>query len=448
MKKLFIPLLFALAIQSPINAAKVNCDSAVWKNKPQCKEKDTKGTKAVDKATGLEVIEFVKDLDWKSTKREKIPWSKIVKVKSALDGNYELAVFDRDYADSFSTGSKEGAVTKWTTDQLRGYTYSAGGCGFWTCTYERASINDFPGVVELYIAEKSFRLYGDNGEYVLPQAFIDEVKKSTEITEFNLKLKSGSKSVVVPIGSETIDSLKRLFSKAIQTWEKPQINLVASKVTKKKLNTEEIANKTLPSVVMLKNERGLGSGFVLDNTGLVITNRHVVSGGDKEFQLIGDGGIKAQGKVIYVDRKLDFALVRSNELRKIKPLPICYASYPTPGQNVVALGSPEGLAGTITRGIVSAVRYPSGDLEGVAPNYVTLIQTDASISPGNSGGPLVNSKGEVIGINTFNIDYGKSQNLNFAVSMVDVLKALEIRGKSFKSNLNKCGNIEKSGWFF
>ena len=199
---------------------------------------------------------------------------------------------------------------------------------------------------------------------------------------------------------------------------------------------------------MLKNERGLGSGFVLDNTGLVITNRHVVSGGDKEFQLIGDGGIKAQGKVIYVDRKLDFALVRSNELRKIKPLPICYASYPTPGQNVVALGSPEGLAGTITRGIVSAVRYPSGDLEGVAPNYVTLIQTDASISPGNSGGPLVNSKGEVIGINTFNIDYGKSQNLNFAVSMVDVLKALEIRGKSFKSNLNKCGNIEKSGWFF
>ena len=443
MKKFFLPLIFALFIPIPVSAVEINCDSAVWRDRPQCKEKDTKGIETVDEATGLDVIEFVKDLDWKSTKREKIPWSKIVKVKSALDGNYELAVFDRDYTDSFSTGAKEGAVTKWTTDQLRGYTYSAGGCGFWTCTYERASINDFPGVVELYISDKSFRLYGDNGEFVLPQSFIDEVKKASETTEFNLKLKSGSKSAVVPIGNETVASLKRLFSKAIQTWDKPKINLVALNVTKQKLDTEEIANKTLPSVVMLKNERGLGSGFVLDNNGLVITNRHVVSGGDKEFQITGEGGIKTEGRVIYVDRKLDFALLRSNGLKGTKPLPICYSTYPSPGQSVVALGSPEGLAGTVTRGIVSAVRYPTGDLEGVAPNYVTLIQTDASISPGNSGGPLVNNKGEVIGINTFNIDYGRSQNLNFAVSMVDVLKALEVKGESFNSTLNKCGNIEQ-----
>lgn len=443
MKKFFLPLIFALFIPIPVSAVEINCDSAVWRDRPQCKEKDTKGIETVDEATGLDVIEFVKDLDWKSTKREKIPWSKIVKVKSALDGNYELAVFDRDYTDSFSTGAKEGAVTKWTTDQLRGYTYSAGGCGFWTCTYERASINDFPGVVELYISDKSFRLYGDNGEFALPQSFIDEVKKASETTEFNLKLKSGSKSAVVPIGNETVASLKRLFSKAIQTWDKPKINLVALNVTKQKLDTEEIANKTLPSVVMLKNERGLGSGFVLDNNGLVITNRHVVSGGDKEFQITGEGGIKTEGRVIYVDRKLDFALVRANGLKGTKPLPICYATYPSPGQSVVALGSPEGLAGTVTRGIVSAVRYPTGDLEGVAPNYVTLIQTDASISPGNSGGPLVNNKGEVIGINTFNIDYGRSQNLNFAVSMVDVLKALEVKGQSLNSTLNKCGNIEQ-----
>lgn len=443
MKKFFLPLIFALFIPIPVSAVEINCDSAVWRDRPQCKEKDTKGIETVDEATGLDVIEFVKDLDWKSTKREKIPWSKIVKVKSALDGNYELAVFDRDYTDSFSTGAKEGAVTKWTTDQLRGYTYSAGGCGFWTCTYERASINDFPGVVELYISDKSFRLYGDNGEFALPQSFIDEVKKASETTEFNLKLKSGSKSAVVPIGNETVASLKRLFSKAIQTWDKPKINLVALNVTKQKLDTEEIANKTLPSVVMLKNERGLGSGFVLDNNGLVITNRHVVSGGDKEFQITGEGGIKTEGRVIYVDRKLDFALVRANGLKGTKPLPICYSTYPSPGQSVVALGSPEGLAGTVTRGIVSAVRYPTGDLEGVAPNYVTLIQTDASISPGNSGGPLVNNKGEVIGINTFNIDYGRSQNLNFAVSMVDVLKALEVKGQSLNSTLNKCGNIEQ-----
>ena len=107
------------------------------------------------------------------------------------------------------------------------------------------------------------------------------------------------------------------------------------------------------------------------------------------------------------------------------------------------MGSPEGFTGTVTRGIVSAVRYPSGDLEGVAPNYVTLIQTDASISPGNSGGPLVNTRGEVIGINTFNMDYGRSQNLNFAVSMIDVFKALEVKGVPFNTKFNKCGNIEE-----
>ena len=294
------------------------------------------------------------------------------------------------------------------------------------------------------IANKNFRLYGNNGEFALPQSFVEEIKRSNKNTELNIKLKGGTgNNAVVPIGDETIFALKNLYTKGIKTWVKPKINHVAAKVSKKKLETEDIANNTLPSVVMLKNERSLGSGFVIDNTGLVLTNRHVVSGGDRQFQLIGQGGIKAEGEVVYVDRKLDFALVRSNGLKKVKPLPICYASYPNSGQNVVALGSPKGLAGTVTRGIVSAVRYPSGDLEGVAPNYVTLIQTDASISPGNSGGPLVNTKGEVIGINTFSREGAYSQNLNFAVSMIDVFKSLEVQGVPYNAKFNKCGNIEE-----
>ena len=340
-------------------------------------------------------------------------------------------------------GGQQGAFTKWTTDELRGYTYAAGGCGLLSCK-RGSNYEDFPGVVELYIGNKNFRLYGNNGQFVLPQSFVEEIKRSNNNTELNIKLKGGTgNNAVVPIGEKTIFALKNLYSKGIQTWEKPQINLAAAKVSKQKLDTEEIAEKTLPSVVMLKNERSLGSGFVIDNTGLVLTNRHVVSGGDRQFQIIGQAGIKAEGEVVYVDRKLDFALVRSNGLRKVKPLPTCYASYPNPGQNVVALGSPQGLAGTVTRGIVSAVRYPTGDLEGMVPNYVTLIQTDASISPGNSGGPLVNTRGEVIGINTFSREGAYSQNLNFAVSMIDVLKALEVKGGSYNSNFNKCGNIEE-----
>ena len=85
--------------------------------------------------------------------------------------------------------------------------------------------------------------------------------------------------------------------------------------------------------------------------------------------------------------------MKTGNLSNTKPLPICYAKYPHSGQSVVALGLPLGLAGTVARGIVSAIRYPSGEiLEDIAPNYVTLIQTDASISPGNIGGPLVNPK--------------------------------------------------------
>ena len=97
---------------------------------------------------------------------------------------------------------------------------------------------------------------------------------------------------------------------------------------------------------------------------------------------------------------------------------------------------------------MSAIRYPSGELlEDIAPNYVTLIQTDASISPGNSGGPLVNSKGEVIGVNTFNIPGGgNAQNLNFAVSIVDILNELDVDKPGKINFANDCGN--KQGWLW
>ena len=193
---------------------------------------------------------------------------------------------------------------------------------------------------------------------------------------------------------------------------------------------------------MLKNDRSTGSGFVIDDR-YVITNRHVVSGPDPRFLITSPSGIKTEGEVVYVDRKLDFAIVKAEGIRRINPLPVCYRSYPFPGQGVVALGSPLGLAGTVTTGIVSAVRTPSGsrDLKGMAPNYITLIQTDAAISPGNSGGPLLNKHGEVIGVNTWALGGGgRAQNINFAISIVDILKALEAEVPGYSPNLNKCGN--------
>ena len=446
-------ILGTLNIETALSKSKINCQSKAWENHPSCD--DSKGVRTIDKDSGLEVIELIKDLDWKSKSRSKLPYSKIVKVTSKLDGEYELAVFDKDFKGSLWTGGGEKAVTKWTTDRLLGYTFSSGGCGLLTCNYQRSSYNDFPDVIELFVASKSFRLYGDQGEFQIPQSFVELVKKSNENTELNIKLK-GSSGAVIPIGDKTIFALKQLYTKAIKSWNKPDFKISRAKVSKNALSTEKIAEKTLQSVVMLKNERGLGSGFLINNKGLIVTNRHVVAGGDKKFQIVAQGGLKSNGKVIYVDRKLDFALVSSEGMKSNKPLPLCYADYPAPGQKVVAVGSPNGLAGTVTTGIVSAIRYPAGDLEGVAPSYVTLIQTDAAISPGNSGGPLVNSKGEVVGVNTFNVGAGgKGQNLNFAVSIVDILRAIGAEAPDkivekewlptwlnpFQSEANKCGNL-------
>ena len=124
----------------------------------------------------------------------------------------------------------------------------------------------------------------------------------------------------------------------------------------------------------------------------------------------------------------------------VKPLPICYAVYPTAGEDVVALGSPSGLTNTVTRGIVSAVRRAGSSFNSVATESATLLQADAAINPGNGGGPLLNANGEVIGINTFKKT--KSEGLNFAVSIIDVLQQLKVRRPSsqLQQGLNVCGN--------
>ena len=398
-----------------------------------------------DPETQLDVVEYKSDLDWKVAK-PKLPWSRIVKLKSELDSGYDLMVFDRDYTDSFSTGAKQGVVTRWSIDSVQGITYTAGGCGFWTCTYERSVVNQLPPSIELFVGSDSYKLYGDNGMFYLPEPFINSIKNASELTKVNLKFKTSSGGYgVAPLGPETIQSLKRLYNKAIPTWEKPKVNISLQSVSKNKLDVEDIASQSLPSIVMLKNDRSTGSGFILGKD-TVLTNRHVVSGRDPRFLITSPSGAKSEGEVVYIDRKLDFAIVRSNGINRSSPLPLCYRSYPFPGQSVVALGSPLGLAGTVTTGIVSAVRSPqtSGDLKGVAPNYITLIQTDAAISPGNSGGPLLNNRGEVIGVNTWNLGArGGAQNINFAISIVDILKALEVQAPQYSPNLNKCGNPVK-----
>lgn len=233
-----------------------------------------------------------------------------------------------------------------------------------------------------------------------------------------------------------------------KSWTKPQLSITVSRASKANLAAEDLIPRVIPSVVSIKSDKGLGSGFVFSPAGLIMTNRHVISGsGVSKYQITADNGSKTEATLVYVDNKLDFVLLKPYSKVAAPPIPICYLAYPKPGQDVIAIGSPDGIAGTVSKGVVSAVRKPVDQLKGLAPETALLVQHDPAISPGNSGGPLVNARGELLGINTYGLsqtgDGRIMQNVNFAISIIDILKALELRAPLpvKGAELNSCGNL-------
>lgn len=145
--------------------------------------------------------------------------------------------------------------------------------------------------------------------------------------------------------------------------------------------------------------RGQGSGFIIDKNGVILTNAHVVDQADKVTVTLKDGRTFA-GKVQGVDEVTDLAVVKIDPKGKILPVaPLGDSSSVQVGDWAIAVGNPLGLDNTVTLGIVSTLKRPSVEV-GVPDKRLDFIQTDAAINPGNSGGPLLNSSGEVIGINT------------------------------------------------
>lgn len=170
-----------------------------------------------------------------------------------------------------------------------------------------------------------------------------------------------------------------------------------------------IAAAALPSVVALQVQgqegSGTGSGFVLDATGdggtFVLTNDHVVAGAYRDgVVVVFQDGRQAPGTVVGADTSYDLAVVRV-ERTDLTALPFGDSDAVVVGDPVVAVGAPLGLQGTVTEGIVSALNRPVTAGESASDaSYIQAIQTDAAINPGNSGGPLLNSAGQVIGINS------------------------------------------------
>ena len=164
--------------------------------------------------------------------------------------------------------------------------------------------------------------------------------------------------------------------------------------------------------------RGLGSGVIIEASGVALTNAHVV-GGASEVDVTLLDGTKHRAKVVGVDRKTDLAVLRLDAAGKRFPfLPLGNSDEVQVGDWVLAVGSPFGLQATVTSGIVSAKARQIG-----AGPYDDFIQTDAAINPGNSGGPLVNMRGEVIGINTAIVRGGSGIGFAIPASMARQISA-------------------------
>jgi S1-C subfamily serine protease len=159
-----------------------------------------------------------------------------------------------------------------------------------------------------------------------------------------------------------------------------------------------------------KIERGTGSGFILSSDGRLMTNAHVVEGSKIVKVTLKDGQIY-EGQVIGIDPITDVAVLKI-EATNLPIVTIGDAETLTPGEWAIAIGNPLGLDNTVTVGIISAIDRSSSQV-GVPDKRVRFIQTDAAINPGNSGGPLLNSQGEVIGINT--AIRADAQGLGFAI---------------------------------
>ena len=195
----------------------------------------------------------------------------------------------------------------------------------------------------------------------------------------------------------------------------------ASAGLQSELSLEELVRLTKPAVVYLKGLDKAGSGFFVTGTGVIVTNAHLARGEESLLALLSTGQ-QLEAKVVYVDPDLDIALAKvelPSGRNAFPHLALTGATGVHQGESVLAIGNPgDAMLFSVTKGIVSAV----GTFPNAGPG--TWIQTDTPINPGNSGGPLLNSRGEVIGINTQKLIKKNVTGIGFALSSSDLLEVL------------------------
>ena len=206
------------------------------------------------------------------------------------------------------------------------------------------------------------------------------------------------------------------------------------------LSAVDIYKKVAPAVVMVSTKtiqsvngwfqqetEGMGSGFIINEEGYILTNYHVIDGA-KEVTVTLSDGREVTASVVNYDSDKDIAMIKINEEVKVPGVvELGDSDALQPGEEVVAIGNPlsKELSSTLTKGIISALNRNVETQSGVSTN---LIQTDTAINAGNSGGPLINTKGQVIGINTLKASDG-AEGIGFAIPINDVKEKIDSLSK-------------------
>ncbi|GAO41400.1 S1C family serine protease [Flavihumibacter petaseus] len=245
--------------------------------------------------------------------------------------------------------------------------------------------------------------------------FSDSRKRGTVVDEMTQAVKDAINGLIYDAKFQDL-AIKK--SEAVAATPKDAI--VVGKVPVKKYdNYSALIKESLGSVVTVKTNFGIGSGFIVSTDGYILTNDHVINSAEK-IEVIFDNGFSFEAKLVRTNESKDVAVIKISG-NGFKPLPINPATeLATTGSEVFAIGTPENikLGQTVTKGIISGKR----EIE-----EKVFLQTDVAINSGNSGGPLINSStGEVIGIVAAKIKAKGVEGLGFAIPMADALKALNI----------------------
>jgi S1-C subfamily serine protease len=166
----------------------------------------------------------------------------------------------------------------------------------------------------------------------------------------------------------------------------------------------KVVETARPAVVIIETDKALGSGFIVKPDGTILTNQHVIAGANKILIKLASGEVYRRAWVLALDESKDVAILRIEAI-DLPVIPLGNSDRSEVGEEVILLGAPQGLEQTVSNGLISSIRLTESGLR--------VIQTTAAASPGSSGGPLLNARGEAVGVLSFSVVSG--QNLNFAV---------------------------------